>query len=224
MANVVSFSANNAMVTVIETDGTEHTLPSVTAYVESGGERSVSEEQTFSGPATTAEAPGKPSIQIDGLYAPHVNGWKVLSQAFNDGTNVRIRLKTEELEVFSTSAQGDTAAIATTGVVTFAGNKPDFSSDEYGTGHALKIGTKYYVIQSIVKGSGANSYTVTVDAPATAVTAANYSIVVPSLIRGPFACQVTLSDRFDLSVGQSMRGSATLTPSAIALPEVRVGV
>ena len=99
-----------------------------------------------------------------------------------------------------------------TGVVTFVGTiKPAVGL--LGPGMVIKVGSSKYVIDSI---SDAATPVVTVKpAPSTAVPATSaYSIVLPSMRRGPFDATVRLAGNVSLESEGDMTTTVTLAPRA----------
>lgn len=196
-------------------------VPGISGYTESGGEAPERDIVAFSGVAKRSGHPRVPAIECSAVYAPAHAAWKAIRVASIKGTLLRFRLTTLEETIESIKGSGNTVAIPTTGVVAFAGTvKPNFKEGLIGPGQVIKAGSAKYVIDSL---SDDDSPVVTVKpAPETAVSAtAEYSIVLPSLRRGPFGATVRLADRVSLESESDMTTTLTLAPRG-QLPEWEV--
>ena len=153
-------------------------------------------------------------------YLPHTRFAADMVASRQLGSSVSFRVTTLERAIYGKRASTPaTAAIATTGVVTLAGDNPaNFAKDDrIAPGSALKIGGKYYIIDSIdvtEAGAldGADALKV-YPAPNPAVAAAAYDVVTPSL-RAEFTGEVK---NFGASTGQRDGAYSTqliVTPTA----------
>ena len=122
---------------------------------------------------TIAGAPGARTGTLEGIRPPGDRNWAALDAASEASELVEFSLVSTERTVVGTTSAGNTAAIATTGIVTLAGNPDTFDTDRVAPGMVIKIGSDYHVIREISSAGVA-----TVDpAPASSVAAAVYSIV-----------------------------------------------
>ena len=187
-------------------------VPGINSYTESGGEAPERDIVTFDGVAKRSGHPRVPSIELNATYSPAHAAWKEIRTASIKGTLLDFRLTTKEETMKSITGPANTVAIALTGVVTFAGAiKPDVKL--LGPGMVIKVGSSKYVIDSI---SDAATPVVTVKpAPSTAVPATSaYSIVLPSMRRGPFDARVRLAGNVSLESEGDMTTTVTLAPRA----------
>ena len=121
-----------------------------------------------------AGAAGARTVSLEGIRPPRDPNWNRLEVLGNQRAIVpQFRIRGQERIVAGETTSGNTAAIATTGVVTFAGtpNKGDF--DSWAPGMSIKIGSALYDIESI---TSAGVVTVS-PKPSAAVDAALYSVV-----------------------------------------------
>ena len=191
-------------------------LPGMSEYSESGGDRPTEDVVTFDGVGKIAGQARTPTITANAQYLPHLQGWKDVRSAYVDGTPLWIRITSKEDVLYETAT--GTVAIATTGIVTFAGTaQPITTSDTYAVGNVIKHNNKGYVIDTISK---TGVFTVK-PAPASAVAAsANYKIVAPS-IRRTFRADVTLADRISVTPEGTMTTTINLSPrSQLPAPEL----
>ena len=146
-------------------------------------------------------------------YTPQLQAFKDIREAIDDGDVLNWRLTTKKDTILTNAATSDTVAIATTGIVTFAGTTPDFAGTLFGEGMVIKVGGANYVLDSI---SEATPPVVMVrPAPSSAVTASQpYMIDTPSLRLGPFTAKVRSPLAFDLPAEGNMTSSIDLTPEA----------
>ena len=126
-------------------------------------------------PTGLAGPPSAPIVSVNAYGVPHHAAWDRVEDGFNDDLLLDFRLDTQSRMLRAMTTGTDRAAIAATGVVTFSGNPP--SRQQLREGAVLRIADTDYHIRTVTQGS---PQVATVDpAPATAVTAANYSIRVP---------------------------------------------
>ncbi len=194
-------------------------IPGISGYTESGGEAPERDVVAFGGVAKRSGHPRVPSIEVNAVYSPSHPAWKAVRKASLDRDVLQFRLTTAEEDIFSVNSSGNTVAIAGTGVVTFAGTqKPNASECPIVPGQAIKVGGKKYTIDSV---SDANPPVIKVklesgDSAVTAVT--NYSLVLPSLRRGPFDAAVRLAGNVSLELEGDLTTSLMLSPRR-QLPE-----
>ena len=201
-----------------DSGSTWNKIPGIQGYTESGGEAPERDVVTFDGVGKKSGHPRVPSIEVSAAYSPAHTAWKAIRQASIKGTLLQFRFTTKKQEPsFTASGNANTVAIATTGVVTFAGTqKPDFAAGEIGLGMVIEVGTDNYIIDSI---SGDPIVVKVKPAPDSAVSATvSYKIVLPSLRRGPFGATVRLAGNVSLESEGDMTTTLTLAPRA-HLPE-----
>ncbi len=185
-------------------------VPGINSYTESGGEAPERDIVTFGGVGKRSGHPRVPSIELNATYSPAHAAWKAMRAASLKGTLLDFRLITKEEAVKSITGPSNTVAIADTGVVTFAGTVQP-AVGLLGPGMVIKVGSKKFVIDSI---SDAATPVVKVKpAPASAETAKpTYSIVLPSMRRGPFDARVRLAGNVSLESEGDMTTTLTLAP------------
>ena len=146
-------------------------------------------------------------------YTPQLQAFKDIKKAIDDGDSLTWRLTTKKDTIFTNADTGDTVAIATTGIVTYAGTAPDFSGSLFGEGMVIKVGGANYVIDSI--SDDTPPVVMVRPAPSAAVAAAQpFMIDTPSLRLGPFTAKVRSPLGFDLPAEGNMTSSIDLTPEA----------
>ena len=191
-------------------------IPGISGYTESGGEAPERDVVAFSGVAKRSGHPRVPSIEVNAVYSPSHPAWKAVRKASLDRDVLKFRLTTAEEEIFSVNSSGNTVAIAiTTGVVTFAGTQQPGASECLSPGQVIKVGSSKHVIDSI-NDSGKPVVKPAPDQAVDAVT--NYSIVLPSLRRGPFDATVRLAGNVSLETEGDLTTSLMLSPRG-QLPE-----
>ena len=140
---------------------------------------------------------------------------KLLNDALRNGTPVTLRQRTPVGSEVSASQVGRTAAIATTGVVTFASpvEPEELKADgtgEWKVGMVLQIGNAVYVIDSIPADGDATVF----PAPSQAVAAAAYSVRIPRFER-EYLCNVSdaLQTNYNIPSGTGViNGAFVLEP------------
>lgn len=195
----------------------------------SGGEPDTTETQTFFKKTLSVGLPGAESLTIElpGVSIPH-STFDLLTSAKRDGKNVFVRWSNPEEVLFPETASGVTVSIATSGAVTKAGtasSHPDMLDDAFGPGDAIKVGTAFYVIETI-GGTGATPSgdieDVTLKSnPGSAVSASVYSIVKPPIYQPEFSARVGALS-ISRTAGGAITGSLSLLPKS-QLPAERVG-
>ncbi|MYH25521.1 MAG: hypothetical protein F4156_09860 [Holophagales bacterium] len=212
MPGLTLITAENATLEYSK-DGTRFVkLPFEGDISASGGEAPENDVVTFSRIGKVVGHPRVPSLSVAiPSYVPNLVAWTDILDALTKRTPLTWRLTTAEAEFFTASGAGNTVAIATTGAVTFAGTKPDFMSDEFAEGMAIRVGTAKYTIDAI---SDAGAVTVR-PAPTTTVPAATeYRIINPSLRLGPFTASVRSAGNFELAAEGNLSTTLELTPRA----------
>ncbi len=197
----------------VSKDGTTFSdIPWIGDIAGSGGEAPESDIPTLTAIGKITGAPRVSSISISVLsYVPNLPVWDTLHDAYANRTPLTFRIRTKEIEQHTASGAGNTAAIAaTTGIVTFAGDKPDFTSNQYEIGLALLVGGKRYTISAI---SSTGVLTVS-PAPAAAVTATiSWKIIIPRLQLGdPFLGNVRSMGNFNIPAEGVMNTNLEITP------------
>ena len=182
MAGVDTIPGIGVTVEFSLTGGAFRRIPYAGNYSTSGGDPNVIEGDTFDGSYKRTGGLRVPDVDIEfPSYVPNHQAWVELHKAVADNNKpVHYRITTVEEEFFTAEGAGNTVAIATTGVATFAGVAPNFLGDDYGPGMELTIGSTNYKIDSI---SDAGVVTIR-PAPGSAVAATiSYKIINPQLRR-----------------------------------------
>lgn len=161
-------------------------LPGVNDWNNSGGGREGRSTTSDSGnPTGLAGAISAPSMEFPAYAVPGHQAWEIIREAYLANDEVRLREETPSQTLVAQTSGSVNAAIAATGVVTFTGT-PRPTEDDLRLGSRIRISTTDYIIASVNPATLAT----TVDpAPATAVSAANYSIRTP-ILRREFAAKV----------------------------------
>ena len=208
------------------TDGgtTWKELPFAGDIEASGGEAPTSEVATFKRVGTTVGHDRVPSLEVTvPAYIPHHSSWRNLAAEGKAGNPVNVRITTRE-RLLAASGMGNTAALATTGIVTLSptvigGHSIDWRSDLYGVGLGLKYAAAVYTVDTISLAG-----VLTVDpAPAAAVAAAVYSVVGPSLRLGPILARIVGLAQFSMPAEGALNKSVTIQPLG-QLPDWSVNV
>lgn len=189
-------------------------LPGASGYTESGGEAPVNEQPTFSGTVRVQGTPRFPTVSLTAVFNPALAVFASLRDAYADGDLVRFRLTTVQRTLDNFTENGDTVAVDTDGDLTFMGNKPDFTSGEYGPGSVIVAGNRSFVINSVDTETGV----ATVEPPAAELVATpSYSVVIPSL-RRTYSCKVGLTDRAEAATESAFTTTINLSPQSAVLP------
>ena len=202
------------IVEVSDDGSTYWEVPGVGTISKSGGEGSQTQILAINGVGSIAESPGVPTWTISlEAYSPNAKAMQILENAADSQNVVYYRLSTSAEVELKAVKSGDTVAIATTGVCTFApANSVDFTAAHLGRlGLRIKVtgNTSLFTISGL---TSAGAVTVT-DAPATAVAAATYSVVVPAT-RESGTGTVSAAGNYDGGPGAALTGSFTLVPDA----------
>ena len=202
-------------------------IPFVADISASGGDAPTSEVLTYQavGQITGSKRPETLTFAVPSYIATlPVN--KDIRSASVDQENRNFRITTNEGTPAFTASSSPGAtlgsvAVAADGVVTFSGaNMPSMRDfNLIAIGQVIETGTAQYQIIDIQPGSGSQLPRVTVEAPASAVTATpGYQIVTPAIRLGPFLAGVTVAGSFDIPVEGAMSSTVTLAPVSV-LPE-----
>ena len=214
MPGMTLVRAENTNLEYSKAGGTFFPLPYVGDISVSGGEAPETDIISFRRSGKLAGKVRVPSFTMAiPSFTPQLQAFKDIRESIDDGGTLSWRLTTRKDTIFTNAATADTVAIATTGVVTFAGTAPDFSGSLFGEGMVIKVGGANYVIDSI---SDADPPVVMVrPVPAAAVGAAQpFMIDTPSLRLGPFTAKVRSPLGFVLPAEGNMTSSIDLTPEA----------
>ena len=105
-------------------------VPGVNSYAEGGGEAPERDIVSFKAIAKRTGLPRVPTLEIGAVYSPAHDVWRKIRAAANAKTIYSYRLTTKEEPAIPVTESGVTAAVvASTGVVTFAGDPPQSESD-----------------------------------------------------------------------------------------------
>ena len=193
-------------------------IPGVSGFTEDRAAAPDRDTITFAG---TPKKAGKPRVQTVtadvAAWVPTAVTWKYLRQEFIAERNVSCRLVLQEELLRAESQATDTVAIATTGVVTFGAgaNATELGSDQFAVGMSLQVdGTDYIVSEwpLLANGDLDRTKVKVFPAPTGAVAAKTYKIVMPRIVRGPFACKITSSDTTSLDIESDMATTLNLAP------------
>ena len=159
-------------------DGTDwRRLKGFSGFTISGGDRegrSITSDTT--GPSGAAGAEGAPQIEFESMRVPQQAAWTTVTQRYRNKTLTQFRLDTEQIMLKATTTGSQQAAIAADGVVTWSGGNP--VEGEVREGAALLIGSADFDIDTVNPSTLAATVR---PAPASAVSAANYSLRIPAL-------------------------------------------
>ncbi len=211
-ASIASPTENARVELSADSGATWQFIPGTASVTESGGESPTREQVTFTGVNQITGKARPPTVEfsIAGYAAAHAVH-QLLKARKESGALTHFRYTFEEQELQAVTGAPNTVAIATTGVVTFAGDSPDFTEAQFGPGVAIKVGSKYYVVDTI-SSSGAVKVA---PAPNAAVSAtASYSIVVPGLQRPSFPARIQTFD--NISADSESQVATTLSVAPIA--------
>lgn len=179
---------------------------------------------SFRNAVTDVAPPGVGSLGITvPLWLPSNPVHRRLARAAKGGENVAIRFATRHRELFPAvdSAVASAAIAAATGVVTFTGTgPPDLSTGDYGSGIALLIGGAIYPCRILYSedGSVAANAVIADPAPGSAVAAAAFSILIPSMRWQILSGKFPAGGAIALSQGVFVSSSLTYQPAS-AVPE-----
>ena len=194
-------------------DGTTFVkLPYVGNITSAGGEAPETDVVTYEEVGKIVGKRRLPTISIViPSYVPNLDVWDTIEDAADEKKILSWRMTTQVEEFFVASGAANTVAIATTGVVTFAGDAPDFTGDDFAPGMVVEVGAAKYTIDSITSAG-----VVTVKpAPAAAVAATmGYKITNPSRRKGPFKAGIRSGDTFELPAEGQLQRTLELTPRA----------
>ena len=190
-------SSEDGVVEVSNDSGTTWVkIPGVNSYTETPSPAPERDVVAFEGVGKSIGHPRVPSVELSAIYSPMHKVWDTLRKALESRVLLRFRVTLKEDVFFAIDSAGKTVAIATTGVVSFAGvPKPDLSEETFGPGGAIIVGSKAYIIKEISSAGVA-----TVDPPpGSAVAAAtDYKVVSPGIRRPSFVARVASVGDFAL--------------------------
>ena len=193
--------------------GTFTAIPGLMDFTESSGERDTRTTGTDSTrPHGVASNMKASTIEASFLYVEHPT-WDIVDNAFINKTNLNFRFETESEIVLAQTASGVTCAIAADGTCTFVGGFP--SVDELPLGSAIKIGSALHLINEVTAVSGAVT-AVSTKAPASAVSAAQYSVVTPAT-RVSFRAKVASTPTRQHGLAQQAEREGTLTLQSLSV-------
>ena len=180
-------------------------IPGLNDWDRNAGERDGRSTVSDSGsPTGLAGAISAPTVEITAYAVPGHRSWEVIREAFDANAELRFQQELAAQTLVATTAGSNTAAIAGTGVVTFAGTRP--TEDDLRIGARIRIGTNDYVIGTV----NPETLATTVNpAPSSAVTAAVYSIRTAALQR-EFAGKVLATPDYHGNVSQGGELQGTL--------------
>ncbi len=177
-----------------------------------GGEHPESEIVGFKAVSRVTGLERIPTITITmPSMVPHHAAWEKILDAKDAGDVLQWRFTTRPQELASSGTA--TAAIAmTTGAVTLAPSiathPVDWRRDDLGPGLVIEIATKKYIVATI---SETGAITVS-PAPTSAVAAAAYKVLVPSLRKGPFSASISSAEAFELPAEGALNASLAIRP------------
>ena len=206
------YEASNFMIEVSSDGSTWHELIGASAWTPSGGEADSREVDAFGRSARVTGNLGVPTYEVDAA-APAVGtaGWTIVYNAYIGSSLLQFRGTFSEVLV-AAEVSGRTAAITTAGAVTLAGSgtHPLAAITE---GQAFKIGGKDYRISAISGTIAAATNSITVyPAPGSAVAAADYTLVVPSIRESVSNARVGVAGNFTVTTGAELATALTINP------------
>ena len=184
-----------------------HEMIGASAVTPSGGEADSREVDAFKRSARVTGSIGIPTYEVDAVApALGTTAWDLVFNAYINSTVLQFRAEFDEVEVAALVA-GRTAALAATGIVTFAGTgeHPRGSIIE---GQALKIGNAYYVVDTV---SDASPPVIKTTHRA-AVAAGDYSLVVPRRRQTIANARVGVAGNFTVATGAELASALTINP------------
>lgn len=201
---------NNFKVEVqIGTSTVWETISGSASVTESGGAAPTTDIVAFEGIARIGGRRRIPEITIEvPAFMPALDVHRKVERAAVESTGVRLRYTSEEVVQYA-GADGVEAAIATDGVVTVTGTgAPSLLSDDFGPGTAFRIGSATYVIASI-NDSGVATVA---PAPTTAVAKTTYTLVIPSVRRGPIVGKFSEAGNISAATESGLASTLTFQP------------
>ena len=225
---LTSFAAEGSKVQVL-VGSAYMDIPGIASWAESGGDAPTREIVAFEGVASRTGRARPQNIECEvSSYLPHHIAWQTIREAVNDAGTLSFQLFTPAAStILAETSSGLTVAFTKDdGTATFAGSgSPDLSTSTFAPGMVIKVkgDTKSYVIQSITDDSSSVTK-VAIEvlesgiAPASAVSAEVYSIIIPQLRRGPFSAQIVNADKATLRAEADLAATLTLQPTGL-LPE-----
>ena len=190
-------------------------IPGIKSYSFSGGEREGRSQNTDStDPSATVGTLGATAAEITALVQLKHPGWELIDESLRERKRLFHRLTLIKNVILPTTASGTTAAIAADGTVTFAGTTP--ARRHLREGADLVVGSNRYVIETVNQ----DTLATTVEPPSSAVSAATYSVEIPS-VRYSFEGYCTRSpiSTPELAEGADLEGSTMIQlDSPLAAP------
>ena len=151
-------------------------IPGLSEWNFSGGERDGRSTASDSGlPTGLAGSISAPQFESNVYAVLGHRAWEVILEGFKDNAERRYQAITAEQTLLALTTGSNRAAIAANGNVTFSGEQP--TKDDLRIGAVLRIGTDDYMISRVDPSTLA---AVVNPVPAAAVTAAVYSLRIPS--------------------------------------------
>lgn len=187
------------------------TIVASAGVTESGGAAPTTDIVAFEGIARIGGRRRVPEVSIEvAAFMPALDAHRKVERAAVESTTVRLRYTSEEVTQFA-ATDGVEAAIADTGIATITGTgAPDLTLDEFGPGSAFRIGSATYVIASI----NDSGIATVAPAPASAVAKASFSIVIPSVRRGPVTGKFSDAGNVVAAVESGLTTTITFQPRA----------
>lgn len=209
------------------TGGAYLPISGVSGVAESGGDAPTRETRSFSAVYTHTGNASPPSISITiAAFQPisPVIRMLVIAHRNNDSLNFRYTFKGRNLEPVTSA--GNTARIASSdGAVTIVPGTGDspigierFQRDDVGPGAAIKIGSKYYIINTVtaskvtaVDPDNENAQGVW-QPPSSDVAGALFSLEQPSICRPGFKCRIMNIGNIDAQVDSDVASTIEIQP------------
>ena len=196
-------------------------IPGLIDYAESGGAAPTRDVVPLTGGVGKRVGRARvPSITLNAFQVPHHPAWDALRTAKLEETVIEFRMRSVE-QVLYLPASTKTAAIADTGVVTFAGvgDEPTIEGNAIGPGDTLHAGGENYTIERVGIDADGNSVAagmpgyVTVVPPSAPVSAEDaIKISIPEVQRGPFRARVIDTDQWSLQAEGELQAALMLQP------------
>ena len=191
---------------------TYRTVPGTISITPSPSTREEVEQQALIGSYKGAGAVTIGNWDLEMIWGGRDKSTRDFKDAFDNSTQMDIRVYTDPQILVPQTAVGVTAAIAAaTGLVTFVGYQAsEFLKAKFYSGMQVKIGANYYTVDEIDATTGA----LTVQKPSANVTAAPFSIVKAQL-RWEFTCSIQSEPVPTFSGTDFNTSTVTLVPTAI---------
>ena len=187
-------------------------------YSEGGGAAPSQSLATFAGSVSAVGAPDVPTVSVEIPAAmPLLAGYKSARAAFTGRLNRFFRFTTREEIIIEADGADGASILAATGVVTFTGTPPPFTSVRPGA--TLELAAAKYIIEKVNDPAGKLTLG---EKPGADVPDGDYKIIVAQLRRGPFRARVTNFDRARARSGGYLGTTLELQPEAELPAWVRV--